>query len=209
MKLVVLSDNHTEYNFEVPDGDVLIHAGDFSYTGRPVEIQGFIEWLKEQPHEHKLWIPGNHELSLEDFPYNIEVIENETNSVCIHNKEYEIDGVKFFGTAHTPEFMGWAYGFSKRQGEIFWENAPEADVVVCHGPPKDILDSPTPTYPMDRFGCEYFREYIERTSPKVVVFGHIHGSGGQTEKVNDTICANVAVMDEDYDIVREPTVIEI
>lgn len=215
LHITALSDNHCDYSFkmpEVPDDmtSVLIHAGDATFTDKPTELQDFIEWMKNQTQfDHKLWIPGNHSLACEDFPYNIEVIDNETGATCIHDKVIEIDGVKFFGTAHTPEFMGWAYGFSKRQGEIFWENAPEADVVVCHGPPKDILDSPTPDYPMDRFGCEFFKEYVERTSPKAVVFGHIHGSGGQTEKFNDTICANVAVMDEDYNVVREPTVIEI
>ena len=70
MKIAALSDNHENYNFDVPSADLLIHAGDFSYRGKPIEIYNFIEWINKQPHEHKLWIPGNHELSLEDFPYN-------------------------------------------------------------------------------------------------------------------------------------------
>ncbi len=209
MKIVILSDNHCDYNFDTPKGDVLIHAGDFSFTGKPTEILSFVEWFEAQPHEHKLWIPGNHELSLEDYPYNIEIIEQKTNSICMHNREHMIDDVSFFGTAYTPRFNHWSFGLSRERSEIFWEGASEADVVICHGPPKDILDSPTPEYPFDRFGCEYFAKYIERTKPKLVCFGHIHGSGGQTVEKDGTIYANVALMSEDYEIVNEPTVIEL
>ena len=78
----MLSDSHNSTHDaimpEIPTDmtSVLIHAGDFSFTGKLTEIQDFIAWMSDQPHEHKLWIPGNHELSLEDFPYNIEVIDN-------------------------------------------------------------------------------------------------------------------------------------
>ena len=47
MKLVILSDNHTNYDFETPDGDILIHCGDFTYHGKPSEIEKFRDYLKE------------------------------------------------------------------------------------------------------------------------------------------------------------------
>lgn len=211
MKVVALSDNHCDYNFDTPEGDVLIHCGDFSYTGKPKEIQQFIDWLNEQPHEHKLWIPGNHELSLDDFPYNIDAIEKATGTMCMHNKEHEIDGVRFFGTAYTPRFNHWAFGLTKEASERFWDTAPETDVVICHGPPRGFLDTPTPEWDYgDRFGCEHFAKYIERTKPKVACFGHIHGSGGQTiEEDNGVTYANVALMSEDYEIINKPTILEI
>lgn len=215
MKIVALSDSHNStHEVEVLDGDVLIHAGDFSFMGKSVELDDFIGWLNKQPHKHKLWIPGNHELSLEDFSYNMEVIDNETGATCIHNKEYEIDGIKFFGTAHTPEYGNWAFMMNEEQSKRFWEHAPEADVIVSHGPPREILDSSTPDFPKKRLGCVSFKKYLERTKPKVALWGHIHGSGRKTEVVKwdgggETFCANVAVMDEDYAVSRPVTVIEI
>ena len=215
LQIVALSDSHNATKrVEIPDGDILIHAGDFSFQGIASEIQDFIEWMKEQPHKHKLWIAGNHELGIEDFPDNANVIDNETNSTYIHDKVIEIEGLKFLGCNFTPEFNNWAFNLTERQSKIYWENAPEADVVVCHGPPYGILDSVTPEYKHHRpLGCIHFKNYLERVKPKVAIFGHIHGGfGHETIKWNDdseTECFNVSVMNEQYQLTNPVTIIEI
>jgi len=84
MKLVILSDNHTNYDFETPEGDVLIHCGDFTDTGKPKEMLWFKEYLKEQPHEHKLFIFGNHEKIGNEVRYWIDYLEDGTGAKCIH-----------------------------------------------------------------------------------------------------------------------------
>lgn len=68
IRIVAMSDTHAltkHLKFEVPDGDVFIHAGDFSACGKLTEIQEFNDWLGELPHKHKLVICGNHELSFD------------------------------------------------------------------------------------------------------------------------------------------------
>lgn len=63
-----MSDTHSltrHLKFDVPIGDILIHAGDFSACGKLSEIQEFNEWLATLPHKHKLVICGNHELSFD------------------------------------------------------------------------------------------------------------------------------------------------
>ena len=40
--------------FEVPPGDVLLHAGDFSNIGMSQDIQKFADFLTSQPHPHKV-----------------------------------------------------------------------------------------------------------------------------------------------------------
>ena len=218
--ITALSDNHCDYTFEMPEipddaVSILIHAGDATYSDKPTEIQMFVDWLKEQPHDYKLWIPGNHSLACEDFPYNIEVIDNETGSTCIHNKEIKIEGIKFFGSAFTPEFNNWAYNHSEKQSKVFWDNAPDSDVVVCHGPPFMVLDSVSSHYPVERpLGCVSFKNYLERVKPKLAIFGHIHDKGYQKETVNwengsSTNCFNVSVMDEAYKVVNPATVIKV
>ena len=215
LQIVALSDSHNATKrVEIPDGDILIHAGDFSFQGKSLEIQDFIEWLKDQPHKHKLWIAGNHEWGIEDYPSNANVIDNETNSTYIHDKVIEIEGLKFLGCNFTPEFNNWAFNLTERQSKIYWENAPEADVVVCHGPPHTILDSVTPEYKHHRpLGCIHFKNYLERVKPKVAIFGHIHGGfGHETIKWNDdseTECFNVSVMNEQYQLTNPVTIIEI
>ena len=38
----------------VPAGDILVHAGDFSMSGREHQVQAFCEWFSSQPHPHKV-----------------------------------------------------------------------------------------------------------------------------------------------------------
>ena len=213
MKLVVLSDTHNSaWEVNVPEGDILIFAGDFSFMGKANEIYDFIGWLKDQPHKHKLWIPGNHELGLEDFLYNIEVIDNETDATCIHNKEYEIEDIKFFGSAMTPTFMNWAFMYNKEQAKRYWENAPDkVDILITHGPPYGYLDT---NKEGEMLGCKYLLKYIEKVQPKVHVWGHIHEAYGSHIKQwedtgNITHMFNTSVMDRDYSVTNPPVVIDI
>ena len=62
VKIVCISDTHNTQP-EVPPGDILIHAGDLSQSGSIEEIQAQLDWLKAQPHEHKVFIAGNHDLA--------------------------------------------------------------------------------------------------------------------------------------------------
>jgi Icc-related predicted phosphoesterase len=67
-RIVVMSDTHAltrHLKFDIPDGDVFIHAGDFTACGSEEEVKEFNEWLGELKHPHKLVIAGNHELSFD------------------------------------------------------------------------------------------------------------------------------------------------
>lgn len=63
MKLVIISDTHDKLLEEVPDGDVLIHCGDYSVFGEYEEKKNFFDWFSSQKHECKIVIPGNHEVA--------------------------------------------------------------------------------------------------------------------------------------------------
>jgi len=46
----------------LPDGDVLVHAGDFMNSGRDSQdIWSFNRWLGEQPFKHRIVCAGNHD----------------------------------------------------------------------------------------------------------------------------------------------------
>ena len=62
MKIVCISDTHSlQHRMNIPDGDLLIHAGDVSSGGRIEEIEMFNEWMGSLPHRHKVVIAGNHD----------------------------------------------------------------------------------------------------------------------------------------------------
>jgi hypothetical protein len=79
MRIVLVADTHGLHRtLEVPDGDLLIHAGDFTFYSKPPSIvSDFNAWLGTLPHLHKIIIPGNHEFSLED-PRQRSAITNAT-----------------------------------------------------------------------------------------------------------------------------------
>jgi 3',5'-cyclic AMP phosphodiesterase CpdA len=68
-RIVCISDTHNRYDFPIPDGDILIHAGDFSNTGTQIEIENFLEYLKSlKQYRLKIVIAGNHDITLDpDF----------------------------------------------------------------------------------------------------------------------------------------------
>lgn len=74
IRIVCISDTHSyqrrnNVRIEVPSGDVLIHAGDFSSTGRLEECQAFREWMDSFPHKQKIVIAGNHDITMQQDYY--------------------------------------------------------------------------------------------------------------------------------------------
>ncbi|KAJ5885431.1 hypothetical protein N7495_009941 [Penicillium taxi] len=61
IRVVCISDTHTQRWPDVPDGDLLIHAGDLANDGSVREIQATVDWLQSLPHQHKVVICGNHD----------------------------------------------------------------------------------------------------------------------------------------------------
>ena len=102
MRIVCFSDTHGYHEkVEIPDGDILIHAGDFSRRGSTSEQEAFDVYLGGLPHTHKIVIAGNHDWSLED------VDDPESrfhNAAYLQDSSITIDGVKFYGAPWQPEF---------------------------------------------------------------------------------------------------------
>jgi Icc-related predicted phosphoesterase len=72
IRIVCISDTHSmemRGHISVPEGDVLIHAGDFSSTGRLEECQSFRNWMNSLPHKQKIIIAGNHDITMQKDYY--------------------------------------------------------------------------------------------------------------------------------------------
>ncbi|XP_011503727.1 PREDICTED: metallophosphoesterase MPPED2 isoform X2 [Ceratosolen solmsi marchali] len=68
LRVVCMSDTHSmiQYiKFNIPNGDVFIHAGDFTKCGSLQEVIDFNNWIGNLPHKYKIVIAGNHELSFD------------------------------------------------------------------------------------------------------------------------------------------------
>ena len=66
IRIVCINDTHAKHQHidRVPDGDVLIHAGDFSNTGTLHELEIFRDFINDLPHRKKIVISGNHDTTL-------------------------------------------------------------------------------------------------------------------------------------------------
>ena len=59
MKIVAISDTHGLHgSLTIPDGDLLIHAGDLTRHGTLNDVQEFNYFLGSLPHPHKIVIAG-------------------------------------------------------------------------------------------------------------------------------------------------------
>ncbi|KAF2233875.1 hypothetical protein EV356DRAFT_467755 [Viridothelium virens] len=65
VRVVCISDTHTLTHASIPDGDLLIHAGDLTNNGTPSELHAQLTWLSSLPHPHKVVIAGNHDTQLD------------------------------------------------------------------------------------------------------------------------------------------------
>lgn len=64
IRIVCISDTHNTHP-TLPNGDILLHAGDLTQYGTFAELQNQLDWLRGQPHQTKIVIGGNHDLVLD------------------------------------------------------------------------------------------------------------------------------------------------
>jgi len=194
VRVVCISDTHLETNLVIPDGDLLIHAGDALSRGTFDELLQFNTWLGTLPHKHKVYVPGNHDIYVEAFP---EIARKAlTNATMLIDEEVNIEGLRIYGSPWTPTFYDWAFMKPDIKLAHVWHNIPEnLDILITHGPPYSILDKNSRG---DLCGSKTLYKAVKDKSPKFHIFGHIHHSSG-IERIEDTMFINAAVLDDRYD----------
>ena len=147
MKIWHISDTHGNQGLlQVPTGvDIVVHSGDASnyldpYRNEP-EMRAFIDWFATLPIPVKVFVPGNHDTSVDKGLVSRDLIESRGIKMLI-DEEADICGLKFWGTPWTPRYGNWSY--MKDRGTInrVWDHIPDdTDVLITHGPPYCVLDA--------------------------------------------------------------------
>jgi hypothetical protein len=96
VKIVCISDTHTNI-LDIPNGDVLIHAGDLTNAGTVQEIQAQLDWLASLPHREKIVIAGNHDSYFDPKSRRSEDKNKKLNFKGIHYLEHKAVTLKFKG----------------------------------------------------------------------------------------------------------------
>jgi Icc-related predicted phosphoesterase len=206
IRVVCISDTHELHReVDVPPGDLLIHAGDFTFFSKSEsQIDDFNEWLGGLPHPHKIVVPGNHESVLEDDP---DMRHTITNAVLLIDEATTVAGLKIWGSPVTPLYGG-AFGISNaKDRRKHWARIPTGtDILVTHVPPYGILDT-APGSTLHE-GCPELLEAVGLIEPRLHVFGHIHGAHGIL-RTEHTIFVNAALFGQGEDLDRFPVVLEL
>ncbi len=203
MRLVCVADTHLYERGlpPLPDGDVLIHAGDMLQHGTMAELQHAAAWLRAQPHAHKLVIAGNHDWCLQRTPGPARALLEGAGVVYLQDSAATLEGLRVWGTPWQPEFFDWAFNLPR--GEALaakWALVPAGiDVLVTHGPPRGYGDR----VGRGHEGCDDLRAALDRIEPALHVFGHIHEDGGLW-RCGQTTIANVTT----WECTRPATVVD-
>ncbi len=179
MRIVALADLHNSKP-SVPDGDVLVIAGDLTHQGKLEQVTDVADWLKVLPHKHKVIIAGNHDFCFDKnfSPHVNDAVKMLTDVGCTYlmDSSCEIDGKKFYGSPWQPWFHDWAFNVIRGRLHTYWKQIPDdLDVFLVHGPPHGYGDKVTSG---DRVGCEELYSALLQKKPKHVFYGHIHEDTG-------------------------------
>ena len=112
MRIVCTSDTHSLHDsVVVPEGDVLIHAGDHCNRGTRSEVKKFDAWLAGLPHPHKWIIAGNH-----DWPWqkhNRYARHWLKHGLYLQDSGSVLESIKVWGSPWQPEFCNWAFNLPR------------------------------------------------------------------------------------------------
>lgn len=203
MRIVCISDTHSLHRqVDVPDGDVLVHAGDLCNHGTRGEVKQFITWLGELPHPHKIFIAGNHDWPF--YKHRKHAHHWLKHGTYLEDNSTVVDGIKFYGTPWQPEFCNWAFNLPRgpRLAAVWSKIPDDTDVLITHTPPFGILDSE------GRVGCRELAARLDQLQVKLHVFGHVHVSHGKIQR-GQTTFVNASICDYDYEPIQKPIVIDL
>lgn len=196
-RLVLMSDTHGSHrNVLLPDGDVLIHAGDVTRKGEQSTVEDLSSWFGSVASKYSeiVCICGNHDLPFHnefydkhwrDFQHRNKLDPDHfraslENCTYLEDSSHVLDNgsLTVYGSPWTPYFFGWAFNLQRGE-EILekWKKIPkETDILITHGPPLGRGDLAVPFQGKPRrTGCfDLLKEVQTRVKPRVHIFGHIH-----------------------------------
>lgn len=199
MKLLLFSDVHVSRSHcqrlveMASNADLVIGAGDFGSLRSGIEKT--MQWLEviEKP---AVLVPGN----AESFEELKQACSGWASAIVLHGSGATLAGIHFYGLGGgipvTP-FGSWSYDFTEEEAEDLLKGCPEGAVLVTHSPPKGILDISSRG---QHLGSRAVRRVIGERSPRLVVCGHIHESGGKKAALGATDIINAGPNGMYYDL---------
>jgi predicted phosphodiesterase len=206
IRVVCLSDTHNLHhtlqdNLSVPDGDLLIHAGDLTNGGSVAELQAAIDWLNSLPHPYKVVIAGNHDTYLDKsirhlLPEkdregslnwrSIHYLENSSVILTINGRTLTLHGIPQVPCLDPSPESHHAFQYPAESSHAPFPPAPSStDILISHSPPQFHQD----LFPYC-LGCPWLLQTAWAVKPLLYVHGHTHAAPGISRAYYD--CAQRA-----------------
>ena len=223
MKVCAISDLHGNLpDIDTQDAELLFICGDIF----PLKIQSnktacyywfvntFIHWCNSLKVNRIYFIGGNHDFFLENndgintmlmnYP-NIRYILNENVIYTDKNgKDWKI-----FGSPDTHILYEWAFMYAPEiEFEDFNKMDKDCDIMLTHDAAygqNDICNIIT----NDHLGNKELTKVLENKHPKYHFTGHLHTSDHNLVNYNGSNTACVSLLNEAYDLVYDPLIINI
>lgn len=229
MRIVAISDTHLQHDFQIPEGDILVHSGDLTFVGSIEEMTRAARWLwavkLDRGFKDVIVICGNHDWLGEKDPVLTRLLFEERKITYLDQQAAVVQGLRFYGAPHTPRFFDWAFNVDRGPAlEKIWSRIPDdTQILVTHGPPwgrLDVVNRPlgemdNPNYGSNfwlektHVGCQDLARRIQQLKDlKLHCFGHIHAAGREVSADGVTF-VNASVCNEKYRAFYPPQVIDI
>ena len=182
IKIFAFADTHGKHRqLEIPkNANMLVCAGDVCNGGNGGQLDDFYAWFAAQPAKYKLFVPGNHDLPFDLNP-KLAALYIPQSVTYVESGGFRLGGIHF----HVLPVRPWMH--SQEAPQFFPRNV---DVLVTHGAPLGILDTNA------HLGCKILRNIVDKTQPKIHIFGHCHENGNQKTTIGNTTFYNVAIAEK-------------
>jgi Calcineurin-like phosphoesterase len=229
-RIVCMSDTHARHRDIpfLPNGDILIHGGDFTKSGEMGSVRDLSDYFLEHLFQFQqiICIAGNHEVTFQPDFYKtarrrhnpIAFDPNETRAAlknCTYLEDSITtisigggnDDIRIYGSPWTVDF-GDDWAFNLPRGEALasvWSKVPDSiDVLITHNPPWGRGDF---TGRSGRAGClDLLRHVQDRIRPRLHVSGHIHQGHGYSFD-GHTVFVNASNLNSDTGIASRPCIV--
>lgn len=196
--IVHISDTHSKYFDNLPEGDIFIHTGDFSIGGHYREYEIFDDWIKKFDFKHKVMVLGNHDLDYQldqnNNPYDYAI--NKFKNIQVISGHINIMDINFYG-------IHWDYNHN-------WDYTPKNPYNINHFPdiPKNmnIVLSHGPSY--GKYGSYELLNNIISSGANLHLHGHIHYLNGVKKYMNKYFVNSSSVCEDSTEIINKPRVIK-
>lgn len=191
VRVVCISDTHSLHDtISVPQGDILVHAGDLTNGGTVEELQAAIDWLKRLPHREKVVVAGNHDSWLDERVRkylqedddkvlnwgDIHYLQNSTVSLTLNSRTIVLHGIPQIPTLDpSPPSPSNLHAFQSPPSSTHPFPPPPAstDILLSHSPALHHNDN----FPYS-LGSTHLLRTLWRIKPALFVSGHVHASPG-------------------------------